>query len=70
MSKKNIIVNFIIQKLKSKHNSLKKLSHVTQDLPLDPQVVSLILLCVWAERANLGSAKTALKFRYELGDHI
>ena len=36
--KKNIIVNFIIQKLKSKHTSLKtytnwaRLSHVTQDL--------------------------------------
>ena len=26
--------------------------------------VKLILLCVWAERAFLGSAKTALKFKY------
>ena len=26
----------------------------------------LILLCVWAERAILGSAKTALKFKYEI----
>ena len=25
----------------------------------------LILLCVWAERAVLGSAKTALKFKFE-----
>ena len=25
-----------------------------------------ILLCVWAERAILGSAKTALKFKYEI----
>ena len=25
-----------------------------------------ILLCVWAERAVLGSAKTALKFKYEI----
>jgi hypothetical protein len=38
MSKKNSIVNFIIQKLKNKHISLKKytdwaiLGHVTQDL--------------------------------------
>ena len=26
--------------------------------------MKLILLCVWAERAVLGSAKTALKFKY------
>ena len=25
-----------------------------------------ILLCVWAERDVLGSAKTALKFKYEI----
>jgi hypothetical protein len=32
----------------------------------------LIILCVWAEQAVLGSAKTALKFKYEirLGVHI
>ena len=28
--------------------------------------MKLILLCVWAERAVLGSAKTALKFKYEI----
>ena len=28
--------------------------------------VKLILLCVWAEQAVLGSAKTALKFKYEI----
>ena len=28
--------------------------------------VKLILLCVWAEPAVLGSAKTALKFKYEI----
>ena len=28
--------------------------------------MKLILLRVWAERAVLGSAKTALKFRYEI----
>ena len=28
--------------------------------------VKLIFLCVWAERAFLGSAKTALKFKYEI----
>ena len=28
--------------------------------------MKLILLCVWAERAALGSAKTALKFKYEI----
>ena len=28
--------------------------------------MNLILLCVWAERAVLGSAKTALKFKYEI----
>jgi hypothetical protein len=27
--------------------------------------MKLILLCVWAEPAVLGSAKTALKFKYE-----
>ena len=28
--------------------------------------MKLILLCVWAERAVLGNAKTALKFKYEI----
>ena len=28
--------------------------------------MKLILLCVWAERAILGSAKTDLKFKYEI----
>ena len=28
--------------------------------------VELILLCVWAEPAVLGSAKTALEFKYEI----
>ena len=28
--------------------------------------MKLILLCVWAEWAVLGSAKTALKFEYEI----
>ena len=28
--------------------------------------MKLVLLCVWAERAVLGSAKTALKFKYEI----
>ena len=28
--------------------------------------IELILLCVWAEPAVLGSAKTALKFKYEI----
>ena len=28
--------------------------------------MKLILLCVWAERAVLGSAKTTLKFKYEI----
>ena len=28
--------------------------------------MKIILLCVWAERAVLGSAKTALKFKYEI----
>jgi hypothetical protein len=28
--------------------------------------IKLILLCVWAEPAILGSAKTALKFKYEI----
>ena len=34
--------------------------------------MKLILLCVWAEPAVLGSAKTALKFKYEIeiGKHI
>ena len=27
--------------------------------------MKLILLCVWAEPAVMGSAKTALKFKYE-----
>jgi hypothetical protein len=28
--------------------------------------MKLILLCVWAERAVLSCAKTALKFKYEI----
>ena len=28
--------------------------------------MKLILLCVWAERAVLGSTKTALEFKYEI----
>ena len=28
--------------------------------------IELILLCVWAEPADLGSAKTALKLEYEI----
>ena len=28
--------------------------------------MKLIFLCVWAEQAILGSAKTALKFKYEI----
>ena len=28
--------------------------------------IKLTLLCVWAERAVLGRAKTALKFKYEI----
>jgi hypothetical protein len=28
--------------------------------------MKLILLCVWAEKAFLGSAKTAFKFKYEI----
>jgi hypothetical protein len=28
--------------------------------------MKLILLCVWAEPAVLGSAKTGLKFKYEI----
>ena len=33
--------------------------------------MKLILLCVWAEPAIMGSAKTALKFKYEIliGSH-
>jgi hypothetical protein len=34
--------------------------------------MKLILLCVWAERAVLGGAKTAFRFKYEIqiGYHI
>ena len=28
--------------------------------------MKLIQICVWAEQAGLGSAKTALKFKYEI----
>ena len=28
--------------------------------------MTLVLLCVWADQAVLGSAKTALKFKYEI----
>ena len=29
-------------------------------------LMKLILLCVWAERAVLGSVKAAIKFKYEI----
>jgi hypothetical protein len=41
--------------------------------PVLPTIqMKLILLCVWAEPAVLGSANTALKFKYEIeiGSHI
>ena len=43
----------------------------TRDIHLDSRVLQtiqmkLILLCVWAEWAILGSAKTALKFKHEI----
>jgi hypothetical protein len=31
--------------------------------------MKLILSCVWAEPAVLGSTKTALKFKYEINTH-
>ena len=42
-----------------------------RDIHIDYRVLQtiqmkLILLCVWAERAVLGGAKTALKFKYEI----
>ena len=33
---------------------------------LQTNQMKLILLCVWEERAVLGSAKTALKLKYEI----
>ena len=30
------------------------------------QTIQMILLCVWAEWAVLGSGKTALRFKYEI----
>ena len=33
---------------------------------LQTVLMKLILLCVWAEWAALGIAKTALKFKYEI----
>ena len=32
--------------------------------------MKLIVLCVWAEPAVLGSTKTTLKFKYEMGQDI
>ena len=42
-----------------------------RDIHIDYRVLQtiqmkLILLCVWAEPAVLGSTKTALKFKYEI----
>jgi hypothetical protein len=43
----------------------------TKNFKLQPEMIQtiqmkLIFLCVWAEPAILGSAKTALEFKYEL----
>jgi hypothetical protein len=39
--------------------------HITYRV-LQTMQMKLILLCVWAERAVLGSAKIALEFKYEV----
>ena len=49
----------------------KKIHKLVRDIHITYRVLQtiqmkLILLCVWAERAVLGSAKTALKFKYEI----
>ena len=42
--------------------------HLVRDIHRVLQTIQmkLILLCVWAEPAVLGSTKTALKFKYEI----
>ena len=39
-----------------------------RDIHIELQTIQmkLILLCLWAEPAVLGSAKTAFKFKYEI----
>ena len=45
-----------------------KLKTYTRDIHIECSTIQmkLILLCVWAEPAVLGSTKTALKFKYEI----
>ena len=51
---------------------LEKTNDHDKNFNLQPEIYistiqrKLILLCVWTERAVLGSAKTALKLRYEI----
>ena len=43
------------------HTCIRDIHRVLQTIQM-----KLILLCVWAEPAVLGSAKTALKFKHEI----
>ena len=47
--------------MKTSQNVFQMITRVLQTIQM-----KAILLCVWAERVVLGSAKTALKFKYEI----
>ena len=48
------------------HWKLPSLSQRYKYTVLQTLQMKFILLCDWAERAILGSAKTALEFKYEI----
>ena len=45
---------------------MQHLAQLNEAYPRDKNPMKLILLCVWADWAVLGSAKNALKFKHEI----
>ena len=45
---------------------MKKIPEITWLLLVNHSTIQMKLICVWAERAILGGAETALKFKYEI----
>ena len=62
-----IVSNHDLHELFSTYLTLiQKIYHDPKIYKLQTIQMKLILFCVWAKRAVLGSAKTALKFKYEI----
>ena len=60
-----LFIKWVVSNLKCK-GSISGVSQRYTYRVLQTIQMQLILLCVWAEWAILGSAKTALKFKYDI----